>query len=79
MGRNQFILFYQSVIEEKIRAQLMRLSDSILSGRLAFTLAVYGNKVSQAKQISQKYKAIIGGIHPNHFINLDGLLDKEVK
>ena len=52
---------------------------ALSSGRLAFTLAIDGTKVAPAKQISQKYKAIIGGSHPNHFITLDGLSDKEVK
>eukprot|EP00978_Attheya_sp_CCMP212_P020410 scaffold58340_cov41-Attheya_sp.AAC.1 len=57
-------------------AQLVRLSNSLGSGRLAFTLAIDGTKVAQTKQISQKYKAIIGGSHPNHFITLDSLSDE---
>jgi len=52
---------------------------ALSSGRLAFTLAIDGTKVAPAKQISQKYKAIIGGSHPNRFITLDGLSDEEVK
>eukprot|EP00978_Attheya_sp_CCMP212_P019229 scaffold53623_cov55-Attheya_sp.AAC.3 len=79
MGRNPFISFDQSIIEGKMRALLLRLSDSLGSGRLAFTLAIDGTKVAQAKQISQKYNAIIGGSHPNHFITLHGLSDEEVK
>ncbi len=55
-----------------MRAPLLRLSDSL-------SLAIDGTKVPQAKQISQKYKAIIGGSHPNHFIALDGLSDEDIK
>eukprot|EP00978_Attheya_sp_CCMP212_P021140 scaffold61385_cov31-Attheya_sp.AAC.1 len=79
MARNPFISFNQSIIKEKMSAQLVRLSNSLGSGRLAFTLAIDGTRVAQAKQISQKYKAIIGGSHPNHFITLDSLSDEEVK
>ena len=57
----------------------MRLSDSLGGRRLAFSLAINGTKVPQAKEIYQKYKPIIGGSHPNHFITLDGLSDEEVK
>jgi hypothetical protein len=64
-----------------MRAQFVRLStNSLSSGRLAFTLAIDGTKVAPATQISQKYKVVIGGSHLNHFITLDGLSsDKEVK
>ena len=57
-------------------AHLTRLSDSLGSRRLAFTLAMNRTKVAQAKKMYQNYKAIIGGIHPNHFINLDGIYDE---
>ena len=57
----------------------MKIYDSLGSGGLTFTLGIDGNKVAQYNQISQKYKAIIGGSHPNHFITIDGLYEKEVK
>ena len=75
MGQNKFISFYQSIIEEKMKSQLTRISDSLGSGKLEFTLDIDGTKLAQAKQIYQNYKAIIGGIRTNHFINLDGLSD----
>ena len=77
MGRNPFISYDLPIVEEKIRALLVRLSDSLGGGRLAFSLAIDGTKVPQTKQISQKYKTIIGGSHPNHFITLDGLSEDE--
>ena len=79
MGRNPFISYDLPIVEAKMRALLVRLSDSLGGGRLAFSLAIDGTKVPQTKQISQKYKTIIGGSHPNHFITLDGLSDEEVK
>ena len=79
MGLNPLISFNQSIIEEKMRAQLTRIYDSLCSERLAFILAIDGTNVAQANQISQKYKSIIGGIHTNHFITLGGISDREVK
>ena len=77
MGRNPFISYDLPIVEKKMRALLVRLSDSLGGGRLAFSLAIDGTKVPQTKQISQKYKTIIGGSHPNHFITLDGLSEDE--
>jgi hypothetical protein len=74
MGQNPFISNDLPIVEEKTRANLVRLSDSLGGRRLAFSLATDGTKVPQAKEIYQKYKTIIGGSHPNHFITLDGLL-----
>ena len=54
-------------------AQMTRISDSLGSGRLAVNLDIDGTKVSQDKQISQTYKAIIGGSQPNHFITINGI------
>ena len=79
MGRNPFISYDLPIVEAKMRALLVRLSDSLGGGRLAFSLAIDGTKVPQAKQISQKHKAIIGGSHPNHFITLDGLSNEDIK
>ena len=79
MGRNPFISYDLPIVEAKMRALLVRLSDSLGGRGLAFSLAIGGTKVPQAKQISQKYKAIIGGSHPNHFIALGGLSDEEVR
>ena len=79
MGINPFISFNWSTIEDRMRAQITRLSYSLGSGRISFTLDIDGTRVAQANQISQKYKAIIGFSHPYHFITLDGLSDEEVK
>ena len=79
MGINPFISFNWSTIEDRMRAQITRLSYSLGSGRISFTLDIDGTRFAQANQISQKYKSIIGGIHTNHFITLGGISDREVK
>ena len=47
----------------------------IYGGRLVFTIAIDVTKVSQVKPISHKYKSIVGGSYPNHFISFDELYD----
>ena len=79
VGRNPLISFDQSIIKDNTRAQLTRISNSLGSRRLAFTLAIDSTKFAKKQKIPQKYKAIIGGIHPNNFITLDGLYNKELK
>ena len=54
---------------------LKKLYGGLDDGRLVFTIAIDVTKVSQAKPISQKYKSIVGGSYPNHFISFDKLYD----
>ena len=59
MGQNPLVSFNWLVIYEKIRAHLKRISDSLGSGILEFTLVMDGTKVSKSKHIPQNYKAIM--------------------
>ena len=54
---------------------LKKLYGGLDRGRLVFTIAIDVTKVAQAKPISQKYKSIVGGSYPNHFISFDKLYD----
>ena len=54
---------------------LKKLYGGLDDGRLVFTIAIDVTKVAQAKPISQKYKGIVGGSYPNHFISFDELSD----
>lgn len=58
---------------------LVSVTNEVVSGRLVFNLSIGGTKVAQAKQISQKYKAIIGVSHSNNLIILNGISYEEVK
>ena len=62
-----------------MRAQITMISDSLGIGRISFTLYIYCTKFAQAKHKLQKYKAVLGDSHTNHFINLGGISDEEVK
>ena len=55
------------------------ISDSLGIGRISFTLYIYCTKFAQAKHKLQKYKAVLGDSHTNHFINIGGISDEEVK
>ena len=48
---------------------LTKLYNNLGGGRLEFSPAIYGTKVSQVNQVSNKYREIIGGSYPNNFIS----------
>ena len=54
---------------------LMKLGDNISS----FSVSIDAYKVSKTLALSTLHKAIIGGVHPNHVIYMEGLDQDEVK
>jgi len=47
-------------------------------GPIGFSLSFDGTKIPAALQLSSGYRAIIGGVYPDHFIRLDGKTDEEI-
>lgn len=72
------------VSPETISKRLTKRLDTILNdthapdGPIGFSLGFDGTKIPAALQLSSAYKAIIGGVYPNHFISLDGKTDDEI-
>eukprot|EP00957_Ditylum_brightwellii_P097593 7432133-Ditylum_brightwellii.AAC.1 len=50
--RQPFIHFNESMVKERIRLHLIRLTDALGSGRPAFSFAIDGIKVAKTKEIS---------------------------
>ena len=66
----------ESIIEYKMSAHLVRIPNTLGSGRYYFALDIDGTEVSQDKKISHKYKAIIERCNPYNFITLNDLSDE---
>ena len=53
----------------------MKLGDNITS----FGVSIDAYKVSKHLALSTAHKAIIGGVHPNHVVYIEGLDQDELK
>ena len=53
-------------------------TDGIL-GRNSFSVGIDATKVVQSARISQRYKAIVGGSYPKHFISIEGMTKEHLQ
>ena len=61
----------KTLIEEFIKKQI----DELV-GPNAFSAGIDATKVVQGVRLSQRYKAIVGGIRPNHFISISTMSEE---
>ena len=71
--RKRLKLFIETIIAD--RDENVRKEEAVVAISLGFD----GTKVPQHLQVDYSHKAIVGGVYPDHFIDMSGLTEAEVK